>query len=100
MDDILHLDSIPGLANILADDSIDPTSLDERSILEQDQPPHYTQQEDAIDQLGRGSKFSQFFQQDSRQMSQEQVSSQFQHNSAMNSGQQANQNYKGIFFVN
>lgn len=99
MDDILHLDSIPGLANILADDSIDPTSLDERSILEQEQPPHYTQQEDAIDQLGRGSKFSQFFQQDSRQIPQEQVSAQFQHKSAMNSGQQANQNYKGIFFV-
>ena len=98
MDDILHLDSIPGLANILADDSIDPTSLDEHSILEQAQPQHYTHQ-DAIDHLGRGSKFSQFFQQDCRQMLGQQVSSQFEHNSAMSSGQQAHQNYKGINYL-
>ena len=31
MDDIFHLDSIPGLANILADDSIDPSSFGDNS---------------------------------------------------------------------
>ena len=95
MDDILHLDSIPGLANILADDSIDPASF-EHSILEQDQPQHYThRQQITNDHLGRGSKFSQFFQQDCQQMLGQQVSSQFHDDSGMNLNQEAHQSYKG-----
>ena len=69
MDDIFHLDSIPGLANILADDSIDPTPLGDHSILEQNQRQDYIhQQQSTNDYLGGGSKFSQFFQQDSKQI--------------------------------
>ena len=69
MDDIFHLDSIPGLANILADDSIDPTSVGEHSILEQSPCPEYIDnQANTNDYLDGGSKFSQFFQRDSKQI--------------------------------
>lgn len=69
MDDIFHLDSIPGLANILADDSIDPTSIGEHSMFEQNQPQDgLYQQRNSNDYRDGGSKFSQFFQQDTNQM--------------------------------
>ena len=87
MDDIFHLDSIPGLANILADDSIDPTSLGEHSILEQNQRQDYIhQQPNTNDYRDGGSKFSQFFQQDSKQIlkSNRVASPQFSLDSAMN----------------
>ena len=68
MDDIFHLDSIPGLANILADDSIDPSSFGDNSDLglaTGNQNLH--SQEFSNDLKDGGSKFSQFFQQDSQQ---------------------------------
>ena len=68
MDDIFHLDSIPGLANILADDSMDPTSIGEHLMFEQNQPQDgLYQQRNSNDYRESGSKFSQFFQQDSNQ---------------------------------
>ena len=67
MDDILHLDSIPGLANILADDSLDPTSAGEQSFLGQiNSNEGATKQK--VNLREGGSKFSQFFQQDTKQM--------------------------------
>ena len=68
MDDILHLDSIPGLANILADDSLDPTSASEQSFLGQIDSNEGATKQKANLREG-GSKFSQFFQQDTKQMS-------------------------------
>ena len=75
MDDILHMESITGLANILADDSLDPSMdeqpcLDQRSIGSQRSTAttttYSTQQHNFNDSQAadRGrSKFSQFFQQ-------------------------------------
>ena len=67
MDDIFHLDSIPGLANILADDSIDPSFMGNSVV-------NHNQLKDNIHNEGTnaeyrdgGSKFSQFFQPDSNQ---------------------------------
>ena len=68
MDDIFHLDSIPGLANILADDSIDPSSFGDNSDIglgSGNQTLH--SQKFNNDLKDGGSKFSQFFQQDSQQ---------------------------------
>ena len=68
MDDIFHLDSIPGLANILADDSIDPSTYIENSnegVNKGDQNIH--DQNYSIELKDGGSKFSQFFQHDSIQ---------------------------------
>ena len=68
MDDIFHLDSIPGLANILADDSIDPSSFGDNSDLGLGTGnPNLHSQKFSNDLKDRGSKFSQFFQQDSQQ---------------------------------
>ena len=68
MDDIFHLDSIPGLANILADDSIDPSTYGENSnlgVITGDQNIH--EQNYSNELMDGGSKFSQFFQNDSIQ---------------------------------
>ena len=68
MDDIFHLDSIPGLANILADDSIDPSTYGEKSnfgVITGDQNIH--EQNYSNELMDGGSKFSQFFQNDSIQ---------------------------------
>ena len=66
MDDIFHLDSIPGLANILADDSIDPSFAEnsDQSVGSVNQNLHKPIINN--DLKDGGSKFSQFFQQDSR----------------------------------
>ena len=89
MDDIFHLDSIPGLANILADDSIDPTSFGEHSILEQNQVQGEIHQERSKDYRDGGSKFSQFFQHDSKPTLKpnQHSSPNFHHGDTMNIGQ-------------
>jgi hypothetical protein len=89
MDDIFHLDSIPGLANILADDSIDPTSFGEHSILEQNLLQDGINQERNKVSRDGGSKFSQFFQHDSKPSSKpnQRSSPNFHHGDTMNIGQ-------------
>ena len=68
MDDIFHLDSIPGLANILADDSIDPSSFGDNSDLGVSSGNQNRNEQNFNHELKEGgSKFSQFFQHESLQ---------------------------------